>query len=102
MQTSYAAGKKLLDILALSMNEEYAEFNIDFQSIKPYYVATKMTQNKLKHNNEYSRMIPSPQEYTRQAIGTIGRFVTTHGYAPHSMQSWLPNFRKTDFSLTIL
>ena len=34
MQSSYAAGKKLLDKLALDMNIEYKEHNIDFQSIK--------------------------------------------------------------------
>ena len=34
MQSSYAAGKKLLDKLALDMNIEYKQHNIDFQSIK--------------------------------------------------------------------
>ena len=91
MQTSYASGKKLLDQLAQSMNIEYAEFNVQFQSIKPYYVATKMTQNKLRHNYKYSNMIPSADEYSRQALGTIGRFVSTHGYVPHCMQSWIMN-----------
>jgi len=92
MQSSYAAGKKLLDKLALDMNIEYKEHNIDFQSIKPYYVATKMTANKLRHNYQYSTMIPSAEEYTRQALGTIGKFVSTHAYAPHCVQSWMRNF----------
>ena len=80
-QSSYAAGKKLLDQLAINMSYEYAGTGVDFQSIKPYYVATKLTQNKLQHNYSYTTMIPSAEEYTRQALGTIGRFVTTHGYA---------------------
>ena len=63
------------------MSYEYAGTGVDFQSIKPYYVATKLTQNKLQHNYSYTTMIPSAEEYTRQALGTIGRFVTTHGYA---------------------
>ena len=33
-------------------------------------------------------MIPSSVEYVRQAIGTIGRHVSTHAYAPHVVQSW--------------
>ena len=33
-------------------------------------------------------MIPSSIEYVRQAIGTIGRHVSTHAYAPHVIQSW--------------
>jgi len=79
-QSSYAAGKKLLDQLAINMSYEYAGTGVDFQSIKPYYVATKLTQNKLQHNYSYTTMIPSAEEYTRQALGTIGRYVTTHGY----------------------
>lgn len=90
-QTSYAAGKKMLDHWAICMNAEYAGQGLDFQSIKPYYVATKLTQNKLQHNYSYTRMIPSADEYTRQALGTIGRFASTHGYAPHCIQSWLSN-----------
>ena len=38
MQSSYAAGKKLLDKLALDMNYEYKDHNIDFQSIKVSYI----------------------------------------------------------------
>jgi len=90
MQTSYAAGKKLLDHLALSLAAEYPD--LDFQSIKPYYVATKMTQNKLRHNYNFTTMIPSAEEYTRQALGTIGTRISTHGYAPHCIQSWMRNF----------
>ena len=90
MQTSYAAGKKLLDHLALSLSAEYPD--LDFQSIKPYYVATKMTQNKLRHNYNFTTMIPSAEEYTRQALGTIGKRISTHGYAPHCIQSWMRNF----------
>ena len=33
-------------------------------------------------------MIPSSVEYVRQALGTIGRHVSTHAYAPHVVQSW--------------
>ena len=42
MQSSYAAGKKLLDKLALDMNIEYKEHNIDFQSIKVLSFPMKM------------------------------------------------------------
>ena len=37
-------------------------------------------------------MIPSSVEYVRQAIGTIGRHVSTHAYAPHVIQSWALKF----------
>ena len=66
-----------------------------------------MTQNKLRWTKGYgsasgffsniflflnrkkaTTMIPSSVEYVRQAIGTIGRHVSTHGYAPHVVQSW--------------
>ena len=53
-----------------------------------------MTANKLRHNYQYSTMIPSAEEYTRQALGTIGKFVSTHAYAPHCVQSWMRNFSK--------
>jgi len=86
MQSSYAGGKKLLDKLALDLQLEYPQ--LTFQSIKPYYVATKMTQNKLNWTHA-TIMIPSAVEYVRQAIGTIGRHVSTHAYAPHVVQSWV-------------
>ena len=35
------------------------------KSIKPYYVATKLTQNKLQWTN-FTRMIPGPGDYVRQ------------------------------------
>lgn len=87
MQAAYASGKKLLDVLALNLNKEYP--NIKFQSVKPYYVATKMTQKKINWK-EYSLMVPGPSEYVRQALGSVGdrNHISTHGYVPHCMQSW--------------
>ena len=77
-----------------TLSIEYSGSGVDFQSIKPYYVATKMTANKLQHNNEYTTMIPSAKEYSRQALGSVGRFVSTHGYVPHCVQSWLAKLSK--------
>ena len=34
-------------------------------------------------------MIPSPGAYVEQSLGTITRHLSTHGYAPHCIQSWL-------------
>lgn len=95
MQAAYASGKKLLDVLALNLSKEYP--NVKFQSVKPYYVATKMTQKKINWK-EYSLMVPGPSEYVRQALGSVDdtNHISTHGYAPHCIQSWyssrLPEF----------
>ena len=76
------------------------------KSIKPYFVATKMTHNNLQMERfgklhgkiwkDFTILIPSPRAFVSQSLGTVNRHSSTHGYAPQCFQSWifklLPDF----------
>lgn len=58
---------------------------IVIQSLRPFYVNTKMTRYS-KTLTSHSFLVPSAEEYARQAVATLGHSGRTTGYWPHTLQ----------------
>lgn len=85
--TVYAASKSFLDYFARCLHYEYKDEGIVVQSLMPFYVATKMTRYSDTLSSP-SLLIPSANEYAKQAISTLGYTNRTSGYWPHAVQAW--------------
>lgn len=71
------------------MRKEYANTNITIQTICPMMVATKMSKVR-----KTSYFTPSPEEFAKQAVRSIGHVSETTGCLPHQIQaSFLNIFR---------
>ncbi|XP_066912304.1 inactive hydroxysteroid dehydrogenase-like protein 1 [Clytia hemisphaerica] len=88
--SSYSASKKYVDYLTKTLQYEYAEENITFQCIHPFYVSTNMTNNA-----KPSFFIPDPVTYANSALSTLGYSNTNYGYWSHGLfgylGEWLPD-----------
>ncbi|KAJ8299540.1 hypothetical protein KUTeg_023600, partial [Tegillarca granosa] len=76
-----------LDYFARCLHYEYKDEGIVVQSLMPFYVATKMTRYSETLSSP-SLLIPSANEYAKQAISTLGYTNRTSGYWPHAVQAW--------------
>ncbi|KAK3102348.1 hypothetical protein FSP39_010677 [Pinctada imbricata] len=85
--TIYAATKSFLDYFARSLQYEYKNTGVVVQSLKPFYVATRMTRYS-KTLSKPSLLIPTADDYASSAIKTLGYSSRTSGYWPHTIQSW--------------
>ena len=52
-----------------------------FQCVMPFYVVTKMI--KIRNPNI---LVPGPQDFARQSLGTLGVSAQTNGYWSHALQ----------------
>lgn len=50
-----------------------------FQTVQPYFVMTKMS--KLRRANIYR---PTPEQYVKYSLNTLGREMVTCGYPSHA------------------
>lgn len=74
-----------LDYFARALKYEYKDKGIVIQSLRPFYVNTKMTRYS-KTLTSHSFLVPSAEEYARQAVATLGHSGRTTGYWPHTIQ----------------
>ncbi|XP_053384919.1 inactive hydroxysteroid dehydrogenase-like protein 1 isoform X2 [Mercenaria mercenaria] len=88
--TVYAGTKSFLDYFAQALRYEYKNCGIVIQSLRPFYVNTKMTRYS-KTLTSYGLLVPSAEVYARHAVATLGYSGRTTGYWPHSIQMWLSN-----------
>ncbi|KAK3591883.1 hypothetical protein CHS0354_005089 [Potamilus streckersoni] len=88
--TVYAATKSFLDYFAKALQYEYQNSGIIIQSLRPFYVATKMTSYS-ETLSSHSFLVPPATAYARQAVATLGFTSRTTGYWPHTLQAWLCN-----------
>ncbi|ESO95411.1 hypothetical protein LOTGIDRAFT_215059 [Lottia gigantea] len=86
--TVYAATKSYLDYFTKTLQYEYKGKGVIIQCLKPFYVATKMTEYSETLSNP-NLWIPSASIYARHAVKTLGRVPVSTGYWPHAILAWL-------------
>uniref|UniRef100_A0A8D0DLA6 Hydroxysteroid 17-beta dehydrogenase 12 n=1 Tax=Salvator merianae TaxID=96440 RepID=A0A8D0DLA6_SALMN len=84
--TLYSASKVFVDFFSQSLNAEYKHKGIIVQSVKPYFVATKMSKIR-----KASIFHPNPEVFVKYALNTVGLASETAGYPPHAFVSWILN-----------
>lgn len=70
------------------MRKEYANTKITIQTVCPMMVATKMSKVR-----KTSYFTPSPEEFAKQAVRSIGHVSETTGCLPHQIQASFCFFR---------
>nr|ADF80270.1 17-beta hydroxysteroid dehydrogenase 12 [Haliotis diversicolor supertexta] len=87
----YSASKVFMDYLTKALQIEYGSKGITFQSVRPNFVATKLSG--IRRSNPFC---PYPDQYVRAALATLGISNATNGYFMHTIQSTitalLPDF----------
>ena len=77
--------QSFLDYFAQALRYEYKNHGIVIQSLRPFYVNTKMTRySKTLTSNGF--LVPSAEVYARHAVATLGYSGRTTGYWPHTIQ----------------
>lgn len=79
----YSASKAYMDFFSRSIDIEYKSKGIIVQSVCPYFVSTKLSGTRK------SLTSPSPSEFVKSAIDTIGSQHVTNGYLVHNIQGWV-------------
>ncbi|XP_071100112.1 very-long-chain 3-oxoacyl-CoA reductase-like [Haliotis cracherodii] len=87
----YSATKVFMDYFTKALQIEYGSRGITFQSVRPNFVATKLSG--IRRSNPFC---PFPDQYVRAALATLGTSNSTNGYFMHTLQSavtiLLPDF----------
>ncbi|ETE70245.1 Estradiol 17-beta-dehydrogenase 12, partial [Ophiophagus hannah] len=77
--TLYSASKSFGDSFSQALSLEYKEKGVLVQTVRPYFVITKMS--KLRRANLYR---PTPEQYVKYSLNTLGREMVTCGYPSHA------------------
>lgn len=77
----YAASKAFVDVFSRSLAYEYAKKGIIIQSVLPGFVATKMSKIRKAY-----WMAPTPENYVKSQLKTVGLDGQTTGYWSHELQ----------------
>ncbi|XP_020904235.1 inactive hydroxysteroid dehydrogenase-like protein 1 isoform X1 [Exaiptasia diaphana] len=80
---TYPATKAFMDVFGQCISAEYSDKGIQVQNVTPGYVSTKLT-NYMEKN----WLVPSPDRFVHQALGTVGKEKKTMGYWSHSLSIW--------------
>lgn len=77
----YAATKSFVDVFTRSIAYEYAKKGIIIQSVLPGFVASKMSKIR-----KPTLMAPTPENYVKSQLKTVGLDGQTTGYWTHELQ----------------
>lgn len=80
----YAATKAFVDLFSRSIAYEYAKKGITIQSVLPGFVATKMSKIRKAY-----WMAPTPEDYVKSQLKTVGLDGQTTGYWSHEIQYYI-------------
>ncbi|XP_039209737.1 inactive hydroxysteroid dehydrogenase-like protein 1 isoform X3 [Crotalus tigris] len=89
--TSLTESQTYLDHFSRSLHYEYASQGIFIQSLIPFFVCTDVTTLS-STLSKMSFFVPSPDEYVRHAVTTLGVSRRTTGYWPHTLLMILARF----------
>ncbi|KAK3729469.1 hypothetical protein QZH41_019789 [Actinostola sp. cb2023] len=78
---TYSATKAFVDFFSRCLTREYSDMGILVQCVTPGFVATKMVGNM-----PTNVIVPTPDQFVHQALGTIGMEPRTCGYWSHSLK----------------
>eukprot|EP00794_Sanderia_malayensis_P016787 gene16787-18482_t len=83
--------KKYVDYFSQALGYEYGKDGITVQSVQPFYVSTRMTNN-MKPNF----LVPDASTYVDHAIKTLSFTNKTYGYWSHGIMGvvgeWMPRW----------
>ncbi|XP_062973507.1 very-long-chain 3-oxoacyl-CoA reductase [Elgaria multicarinata webbii] len=82
----YSATKVFVDFFSQGINAEYSKKGVIIQSVLPYFVVTKLAKIW-----KSSTFIPTPENYVKYALNTVGLESRTFGYPAHDFLVWLAN-----------
>lgn len=82
--TIYSATKGFVDFFSRGLEAEYKKKGIIFQSVMPFFVATKLSKIRRATLDK-----PSPERYVAAALNTVGLESQTNGYLPHAIMGWV-------------
>ncbi|KAG9470492.1 hypothetical protein GDO78_017605 [Eleutherodactylus coqui] len=82
--TVYSATKAFVDFFSRGLHAEYKSKGVTVQSVLPFYVATKMSKIRKPTWDK-----PSPEDYVKSALNTVGLQTRTNGYLPHAIMGWV-------------
>ena len=80
----YSASKIFVDYFSRSLQFEYSDKGITIQSVLPVFVTSKLSKI-----NRPTMMVPTPDNYVRHQLRTVGIEARTYGYYAHKMQGFL-------------
>ena len=80
----YSSTKAFVDFFSTCLRNECSGSGVDVQCVLPFYVATKMSRIR-----KPNMMVPSPGDYVRQALGTLGVYSRSQGCWTHALQAYL-------------
>ncbi|KAI2800731.1 hypothetical protein BLOT_012303 [Blomia tropicalis] len=83
----YSASKVFVEWFSSTLQYEYAQYNIEVQTLVPNYISTKMT-GFADILQKPSISFPDASTFTSNAIATIGRNHKTCGYWFHDLQAF--------------
>lgn len=79
--SGYSASKAYMDFLSRALQMEYRDHGIIIQSVLPGYVMTKLSKKR-----KTSFFIPSPEDFVKGSLKTVGLEDRTFGYWTHKLQ----------------
>ncbi|XP_069595228.1 very-long-chain 3-oxoacyl-CoA reductase [Ranitomeya imitator] len=82
--TVYSATKAFVDFFSRGLHAEYKSKGVTVQSVLPFFVATKMSGIRKPTWDK-----PSPEDYVRSALNTVGLESRTNGFLPHAILGWV-------------
>lgn len=80
----YAASKAYVDVFTRSIAYEYAKKGITIQSVLPGFVCTRMSKIRKAY-----WMAPTPENYVKSQLNTVGLDGQTTGYWSHELQYYI-------------
>eukprot|EP00035_Acanthoeca_spectabilis_P012917 m.234823 g.234823 ORF g.234823 m.234823 type:complete len:144 (-) comp15757_c0_seq12:2660-3091(-) len=83
LMTVYAATKNYVNHMTVALEQEYGPQGIRFQSLMPNFVSTAMSKQRP------SLLVPSPKQYVKSALTTLGQDLQSSGYFWHELQCYV-------------
>ena len=78
----YSASKAYVDFFSRALSQEYASRGITVQSVLPFMVVSKLSKVR-----KSSALVPTPEQYVRASLQTVGKEERTFGYWSHKVEA---------------
>ncbi|XP_063145703.1 very-long-chain 3-oxoacyl-CoA reductase [Candoia aspera] len=83
----YSGSKAFTNVFSQALSMEYRDKGILVQTVQPYFVVTKMS--KLRRSNFFR---PTPEQYVKYSLNTLGLEAVTCGYPSHALVKWIGQY----------
>ncbi|XP_076452522.1 very-long-chain 3-oxoacyl-CoA reductase-like [Babylonia areolata] len=83
----YAATKAFVRFFSEALTMEYSSQGITIQAVNPGIVETNMTKSYHTFYPVWRLLYPTPEEFVRKALRTVGHEASTIAHWPHELQT---------------